>query len=309
MKKITLLSFLFMTVAFSSNAQIVNGDFEEWTTNTVGAYTYDSLKYWKTTDLNSQQNGTGEPHSAQPTTDAYTGLSGLLLTSWQAAIFNGIPGAASNGDVYIDILTLTVKPIGGVQDNVRHGSLYGYYKYVPAGAGDTGSIETCLFKRNGANRDTVAYGSFNPSGPIGLYTQFIINLIPMSTETPDSSLIWIQSSPRSPLGSGQTGTQLYVDSLFYNSLIGVNEISPLVKSMITYPVPAVNELNVKVEITSQVEMNYTIVDLKGKIVLTGQMNDETQKVDVSTLAAGNYVVNVNDESGKKMISNNFTISR
>jgi hypothetical protein len=312
MKKITLLSFLFMTAAFISNAQINNGNFEIWTTATGGTYTYDTLVNWKTTDLNSQQNGDGHPHSAGPTTDAYQGDTALLLTSWSAGsgFFPGIPGAASNGDVFVNITTLTVKPIGGVPDNVRHGQLAGYYKYEPAGS-DIGSIEACLFKWNSttSTRDTVAYGAFNPLANQSSYIQFSMNLISMSTNDPDSSLIWIQSSPRSPLGSGKTGTKLYVDTIYYQGLIGVEEISPLVKSMMTYPVPASTELNVKMDLTQHVSMNYNIVDVKGKIVLSGQMENETQKVDVRNLAAGHYVVNVNDLSGKKLSSHNFTIAR
>ena len=310
MKKITLLVFSLMTLAFVSNAQIDNGDFENWTDSMIGAYTYDSLIHWKTTDLPSQQNGDNHPHSAQPTTDAYASPTAILLTSWSAAagIFPGIPGAASNGDVYVNLAGMTIAPIGGVPDNVRHASLMGYYKYEPAGAGDIGSIEVCLFKRNGANRDTVASGMFNPQLTISSYSLFTINLTPNSTDTPDSSLIWIQSSPRSPLGSGKTGTKLYVDSLYYQGIIGVNEISPLVKSMITYPVPAANDLNVRLELVSPMNMNYSVENITGKTVLSGRMNGSEQKIDVSNLSNGHYVVNVNDESGQKMISHKFTVA-
>ncbi len=310
MKKITLLVFSLMTMALVSNAQIIdNGQFENWTDSMIGAYTYDSLIHWKTTDLISQQNGDNHPHSAQPTTDAFASPTAIILTSWSAAggFIPGIPGAASNGNVYVNIAGMTITPIGGVPDNVRHASLMGYYKYAP-GTGDSASIEVCLFKRNGANRDTVASGYFHPQLPIGTYTLFTINLTPNSTDTPDSSLIWLQSSPRSPLGSGKTGSVLQVDSLYYQGIIGVNEISPLVKSMITYPVPAANDLNVRVELVSPVNMNYSIESITGKTVLTGTMNGNEQKIDVSKLANGHYVVNVKDESGQKMISHKFTVA-
>jgi hypothetical protein len=131
----------------------------------------------------------------------------------------------------------------------------------------------------------------------------------MSTDDPDSSLIWIQSSPRSPIGAGVTGSVLRVDSLYYTGQIGIEDISPLVKTMLTYPVPAVNEINVKVELVSPVSMIYEILDNNGNIVASDKMLSNTQKIDVSKLAAGNYFVNLRDLSGKKLCADRFTIAR
>jgi hypothetical protein len=309
MKKITLVTFLFMTAAFFSNAQIDNGRFETWTDSTVGAYTYDSLVHWMTTDLISQQNSSTHVHSAeQETANVYEGTSSIRLTSWTAGgIIPGVPGAASNGNVLVT--GLSVSPIGGVPDVMRHAALSGYYQYTPAGS-DHGSIETVLYKRNGASRDTIAYGAFDVAFPMGTYTHFTIGLTPMSTDDPDSSLIWIQSSPRSPIGAGVTGSVLRVDSLYYTGQIGIDDISPLVKAMLTYPVPAVNEINVKVELVSPgVSMIYEILDKNGNIVASDKMHSNTQKIDVSKLAAGNYFVNLRDLSGQKLCADRFTIAR
>ena len=47
----------------------------------------------------------------------------------------------------------------------------------------------------------------------------------------------------------------------------------------------------------------------GNIAAKGEMISNTQKIDVSRLAAGNYFVNLRDLSGKKMCSDKFTIAR
>ena len=203
---------------------------------------------------------------------------------------------------------LSISPIGGVADNFRHAALSGYYQYTPMG-NDRGSIETCLFKRNGASRDTIAYGLYEVNFLIGTYTHFTMPLTPMSPDDPDSSLIWIQSSPRTPIASGVTGSVLRVDSLYYNGQIGVEDTSPLVKIMLTYPVPAVNEINVKVDLVSPVSMRYEILDNNGSIAASGDMQSTTQTINVSQLAAGNYFVNLRDLSGKKLCSNRLTIAR
>ena len=44
MKRITLLTFLLLSVAFFSNAQINNGNFETWELGVSGIYNYDSLR-------------------------------------------------------------------------------------------------------------------------------------------------------------------------------------------------------------------------------------------------------------------------
>ncbi|CAN5564588.1 hypothetical protein BH11BAC1_BH11BAC1_26590 [soil metagenome] len=310
MKKITLLTLLLLTIALVSNAQIDNGNFENWTDSTVGAYTYDSLIHWKTTDLPSLQNSNPHVHSAQPeTTDVHSGSSSIRLTSWTAGGFlAGIPGAASNGDVIVVPIPPSVTPVGGVPDAARHAALMGYYEYIPMGA-DHGSIETCLFKWNGTSRDTVAYGAFDAALNIGTYTQFVVNLTAMNAGNPDTSLIWLQSSPREPIGSGATGSILRVDSLYYSGLIGVNEISPIVKTMLTYPVPAVNEINVLVDLISPVAMHYEIMDLNGKVVLTDKMQSNKQQIDISGIATGNYFITLFDDAGKKLCADKFKVAR
>ncbi len=312
MKKALLLFFLFMNSVFLVNAQILNGRFEDWTQVVDGTWTYDSLHYWKTTDLASLQNSTPSVHSVtKETSNVYEGSSSIKLTSWTAGgVVAGLPGAASNGDVLVSISfpVSSVTPIGGVPDVERHGALMGYYQYIPV-SGDHGSIETCLFKRNGANRDTIAFGKLDAALNIGTYTHFTIPLTPVSSGIPDSSLIWLQSSPRFPLPSGQTGSVLRVDSLYYSGTIGVNEISPLIKSALTYPVPAVNDINIKVELVSPVSMHYEILDISGKMILSGKMNGTTQKIDISKIATGNYIINLHDDAGVKLISDKFTIVR
>lgn len=310
MRKITFLILLFMIDAFTMKAQLViNGQMEDWTTVT-GAYTYDSLHNWKTTEMVSLQNSGNANHSAQKeTSDVYEGAASLRLTSWSTTGFpiNGLPGCASNGDVVVVTFPApSITPVGGVPDTMRHAALSGYYEYVPMGS-DHGSIETCLFKWNGTSRDTVAYGKLDAGLLIGSYVHFTIPLTEVLTIKPDTSLIWIQSSPRTPIASGVTGSVMRVDSLYYNGLIGIDEFSPVVKGLYTYPIPAATELNVKVELTTPVDMTYDILDVNGKLVESGKMNGNTQHVNVSAMAAGNYFITLKDESGKRLCGDQFKV--
>jgi hypothetical protein len=312
MKKIIVLTFLLLTGVLVSNAQIDNGRMESWATGTSGIYVYDSLVHWNTTELFSLQNSANTNHSAQmETAEVYEGASSIRLTSFSttgAFPVSGLPGCVTNGNVSVVLFPPSISPVGGVGDIERHGALMGYYEYIPQG-GDHGSIQTCLFKRNGASRDTVAYGAFDAGLVIGTYTHFVAPLIPVTSGIPDSSLIWIQSSPRSPIGTGVTGSILRVDSLYYSGQIGIDDISPLVKVMLTYPVPAVNEINVHVELVRPVAMSYEIRDLNGKIVATDKMKGSTEKINTAHLAGGNYFITIRDDAGSKLCADKFTIVR
>jgi hypothetical protein len=315
MKKFTLLVFSFMTIAMFSHAQILNGRFQIWSTAVSGTYTYDTLAWWKTTDLISLQNALPSSHSAQPEVadahpgDTSIGDTSIVLTSWNFGGFvAGVPGAASNGDVSIVIPNVT--PVGGVPDVVRHAMLNGYYKYEPVGT-DSGTIETWLYKRNGANRDVVAHGIFTFGATLPVYTHFSVNIVPESTDTPDSSLIWMESSPRDVIGTnhGQTGSVLKVDSIYYSGIIGVDEMASQIKTFLTYPVPAVDFINVSVELNSPVKMNYEISDVTGKKVAFNKMNGNTASIDITYLPEGNYIISLWDDSHNKLCAHNFTIVR
>lgn len=311
MKKIIPFTFLLLSISFLSNAQILNGQFEDWTTATSGTYSFDSLSHWKTTELFSLQNSGNTNHSAQrEITDVYEGSSALKLTSWSTTGFpiNGLPGCASNGDVVVVTIPPSVTPVGGVPDVTRHAALVGYYEYIPVSS-DRGSIETCLFKWNGTSRDTIAYGKLDAALNIGTYTHFVINLTPLNPGNPDTSLIWIQSSPRSPIATGFTGSVLRIDSISYTGIIGVDDLSPLVRSMLTYPVPAVNELNVRVDLVQPLSMNYKVMDVTGKILIANNLGGNSGRIDVSMLPSGNYFIQLHDDSGNKLISDKFTVVR
>jgi hypothetical protein len=321
-KAILFLPFVFVYCAGFAQGPIPNSGFENWTsylTGTTPQYPYELPDLWRTTDSITVVNSAGVTHSAsKEVSQVYSGTYSLHLQSWSFLVsgfpfINGIPGCATSGNVIINTGAGTITPIGGTADTIRHAQLNGFYKYTAGGNGsDSGSVEVCLFKRNTGtgNRDTVATGRtyFHNQAT---YTPFNFPIIQYGSVaiTPDSMLIWIQSSPREPLGSGQTGSILLVDSLAFSGTIGINEIPDVVNSMNVFPVPASNELNIVLDLKRNIRTSFEIIDITGKKILNFEMQSLKERIDIHELNTGNYFYNLLDEHGNKLKSGKFSVSR
>ena len=315
MKKLISI-YLFVFATLSTFAQVPNGGFETWVP--YGVVQVPSS--WNTTDSISFTNPIPQHSASQEIAEVQSGTASLRLTSWTFYVtpgplpfVPGLPGCASTGSVIIDAGTFTITPTGGTPDNVAHAMLNGYYKYSPVNS-DTGSIEVLLSHYNNAtsSKDTIATGIFQTTGQ-ATYTQFSILLSRKNIGDPDTALIWIQSSPRAPIaignGPGETGSSLQVDSLYYTGLIGVDEISSAIQSVSLYPVPAVNVLNIRMELLKTVDLTYRIYDVKGQLVASDLIEPKVTAVDLSAFATGTYYLNVLDQQNKVQYTTHFSVSK
>lgn len=317
MKRISFLAALLLLSAYGFS-QVPNGTFESWTPYGV----VEVPTSWKTTDSISHTNRISQNSATREITDVQSGAASLNLASWTYFIDNsgvaiplvpGLPGCASNGDVVIDLAGFKITPTGGSPDPIAHGALNGYYKYTPNGT-DTASVEVALTRYNSglAKRDTVGSGVFKTTGQ-SAYTKFSIIIGRNASGNPDSSLIWIQSSPRAPIafgaGPGKTGSVFLVDSLYFSSLIGIDEASDLLSAVSLYPVPAVSSLTIRVELKKNVPLNYSIYDIKGQLVASDVLEPSETSVDVSHFANGSYYLSIFDPLHSPVYSSSFNVNR
>ena len=80
----------------------------------------------------------------------------------------------------------------------------------------------------------------------------------------------------------------YLDSYIESVVLNVNEVN---KELIQiYPNPAFDVLNVKLKATTIT--NYSIIDVTGKKVIDGLLNDTTHYIDVSQLTQGIYFIKI-----------------
>ncbi len=303
MKKITLLTFLFLIGTRITNAQnIPNSSFENWVSYDMG----EKPISWNTSDSLTAHNGLG--HSAvKESSDFCDLIYSIKMTSIGFGTITG-PGVATNGVITGNVSSYSAS--GGSPDTARSRFISGCVKYIPAGAGtDKGVISAFLFRWNAATstRDTIAYSIDSITTALAL-TSFSYPFIYRDwVNQPDTALIILQSSPA--LFNASIGSSMTVDNLALSGWVGINEANSVVKVVKLFSLPVSNELNVHVELTSAISMKYEVMDVTGKLMITDKMKSETEKIDVSKLATGNYFITLRDEQGKKLYSDKFTIVR
>jgi hypothetical protein len=307
MKKSILFLLLMVCCFVKSKAQNVpNGDIETWLSFGAGLTSYERPDLWFTTDSFSVNLITGPQHSVtKETSSVYHGLSAMRLTPFTHPFGFTVPGAATNGSIN----TTTLQIIGGTSDTVRHQMLSGWYQYTPVGS-DLSSITVGLFKNNGSTRDTIAYGALSISAATSGYTHFQIDLNYLSLVFPDSVLITIYSGPPA-LNAPHIGTVLIVDSLTFSGTVptGMNEMSREFNSVRVFPVPAMNDLNISLDLKKNIHTSFEITDINGKRIVLHEMASNEEKIDISMLSNGNYLYNVLDEKANRLSSGKFSVSK
>lgn len=296
MKSIRLLLIL-LIAAFSAQAQIPNASFESWYAYSLGEYPTG----WMTSD--SVAVALGGSNNAIKGSDPYEGSFSLHLISVQTAFVKG-PGVATNGKIVLD--GATFKFSGGSPDTTRSRFLNGQYKYVPTNPNDAGMITILLLHDSAGVKDTVAMGSTMFTGNVPNYTAFNCELTYNTfNHNPDTCLIIIQSSRGINDPNLGVGTELVIDSLGFFGTVGIDEANDVINSVIIFPSPAHNQLNVHVDLKRKTEMNYSVYDLNGRKVLSQSMNSEKELIDISSLAKGNYILKLSDDNNNSLYSKNF----
>jgi len=306
MKKIFTLTLFIVSVGLvkEAAAQIPNNQFETW----VNTGTYDSLVGWNT------DNFLAPTCSQATTTTPQSGTTSLKLvtSSYVSSPFTlSLPGAASTGGFNVSGTSINLAT-GGQPDAARHAFLKGYYKYAPV-LGALGSIETVLYKYNSGtgNRDTIASAIMSLSSASN-YTFFILPLVYLSSSNPDSSIVFFQSSGRA-LGdlfnTGTLGSALYIDSVYFDGITGVDDIDQNLISVISYPNPTADMLIIEAKWKSPLNGSIGIFDVHGKLIQTIPGLHDKQEIDVHSLSNGNYFYYLLDETGRKLNSGKFFVNK
>lgn len=309
MKAISLFcGFLFTTTSLFS--QIPNSGFENWVSNNAGG---ERPQGWNTLDSINFTLSQSITNSASKSTDSYSGTYALKLTSFLGAFSLKSPGAASNGIAVF--ANGSPKFIGGSPWTTRSRFLKGRFKYLPASPNDKGVITVGLFRYNTStvppSRDTIAFGSDTISGPVNSYTPFSVILAFSSqyfSVNPDSCLIVFQSSKFLQDPDLAIGSELYVDDVYFDGVVGVDETSSKLIPSLLYPLPADQKLTVEVEKKILVgPLKINILDMTGKQVLASTLSAERMSIDVSGLIEGNYLFQLMNQQGESISVERFSI--
>ncbi len=299
-----LLSVFSLFVASGQN--VPNAGFENWHGYTFGEYP-DS---WSTSDSVSFANGGGT--SVFKSTDAFDGTYCLHLKSTQITIIifqvTG-PGIATNGQV--NLVGNNFVFSGGSPDTARSRFFTGWYKYNPLNPADAAIVKVYLFNNNGVTpRDTIAAGLWEHTGAVSTYDQFVIPMIYRDFVTPpDTCLIILQSSRGISDPTLGIGSEFVVDSLGFSGFVGVNELKNAISSVNVFPTPAKNEINIEVELKSNLILSYEIFDINGRLVQTSLMSSTKEKIDISNFSSGGYILKIGDARKNILYSTQFSIQK
>lgn len=305
MKNLLFVLLAFAGIYSASAQNVPNAGFENWTPYVTGEYPDN----WTTSDsITVSYNG---GNSVYHGTDAYEGAKSMHLKSTEITFIlfpiKG-PGFATNGK--INLVGANFEFSGGSPDTARSRYFTGYYKYNPLGADEVGMVKVYLFHRNGANRDTIATGVSLFTDTVSTFTQFVTEMqFKNYIIQPDTCLIIIQSSKAVADPSIVVGTELIVDSLGFNGFVGIDELNDIINNVSIFPSPASDEITIDVELKKNVSLAYQIFDMNGRLLLSSSMNTLKEKVDISNLARGRYVLRLNDTDKKILYSTNFTVAR
>ena len=307
MKTLLTILFIFFGIFFSSAQNIPNASFENWHAYSLGEYP-DS---WSTSDSVSVANG-GGTSVFKSAVDPYHGTYSIHLKSVQISFFGFPvkgPGIATNGQV--NLVGSNFQFSGGSPDTGRSRFFTGRYKYTPQNAADAAIVKVFLLKNNGTlPRDTIAAGLWENSGTVSTYDQFVIPMIFRDFLTqPDTCLIILQSSRGINDPALGVGSEFVVDSLGFSGFVDVDELKNAISSVNIFPTPAQNEINIDVELKSNISLSYEIFDINGRSVHTSLMNSTKEKIDVSNLSSGRYILKLGDAKKNLLYSTHFSIAR
>lgn len=280
----SLLIVALVALFFSNaNAQdtLANSGFEIWTNQG----TYEDLADWNT--LNPLSSALGV-YTATKTTgaEAHSGSYGLKLQS-KSLLGTIRPGVLTTGTINVANSTIG----GGVAISSRPLYLNGWYQYWPAGA-DTALFSITLTKwdATGDSQIVVGSGSFTQMDRITSWSQFSVTIDYNTTDVPDTALIIITSG--SDVASTINSALLLDDVDFANTAVGI--ISPSnIEPLSIYPNPA----NGFVLLNSASSQHFNLFSLEGKLVLSTDLIEGLNRIDLEGISKGLYVVSTIDAKG------------
>lgn len=286
-------SILLAFIAVSCFSQIPESGFETW----INMGTYENPASWGT------MNNTTAPSGIFTATKAAPGSPGsfyMKLTS------KSIGGNVANGIAVSGVLdTITKKPKSGFPFSSRPQTFTGKWQHMIYGS-SAGSVSVFLTKWNASFllRDTVAVANYNLSGMVMSWATFNITINYLSSEFPDTCVIFLRASGTNPTANDY----LWVDNLsFSGSVSGISETTGSGFTLNSFPNPANDQMVFTCTKPFQVGDRLIISDMFGKIVFDKTVLESTVKVNTSGFANGTYICKIVNSYNVQYYTDKFTV--
>lgn len=310
-KKIFIFSALALFfVSTIGRAQLINPDFETWTTDflvptamnpnsgdgTTGwwDYNYFNSSYLGSSPISVTRSADtihSGTYSARVESKVYTQTSWNYYKNWGIP-FIGHPysdtlGILFNGNV--NTTAVTYKP--GIPFTQKITQLSFYYQYKPNGI-DTAECRVALVKSG----VPVAGGVFKTIGGTGSsgWQQAVVNLAYINSLTPDT--LWILYSASSLDGAPKVGSVLWIDDVSVTMPTGVNQPLEEEGAMEVFPNPSNGIFSISEQTRSKKEQTIEIYNLLGENIYSIMNNKNLAlDIDISHSPKGIYFLKIYEE--------------
>lgn len=286
---------LFVSLVFCGSmlfSQVIpNAGFETW----VADGSFENPESWSTSNVTVAMMATIETTSKDE--DAQEGTYSARLESISPMGFSSVaPGLATLGQFNLDIAAQSGDVTGGIEWTTRPANFKGYYKYMPQGD-DQAFIGVVFYKYNQTTgvTDSIGEALINPNTTVDTWTEFDLPIEWTSNETPDSMNIIVMSSDGrfTPV----EGSVLFIDNFSFEGTAPTTiENKEISENITIYPNPTKNSINLT---GLSYKSNVNIYDLTGKLLIKETSNISNKTINVSNLASGIYIVEIETSKGKQ----------
>lgn len=278
--KSNLLIILIIFYTGTINAQVPNGNFENWNAMTG----YDMPVNW---DNLNPITASKNVFTCEKGTQG--GNSYLRLVSDSVQGIGVAPGIAVCGT--LDPITL--KPKSGFPYTKRPSALSGKWQFMAQGD-DRGFIAVYFSKWNSVTkkREIIGSGVDTLDGMEMAWANFSIPISFSSSAIPDSCIIFLSSSSSVPLQY----SYLFVDDLSFETSSGIFDNFQSEVNFTSFPNPVVDVLNLDLHSIRNIQ-SIQIINIQGQVVYSLPYDLNVSKIDVSDLHRGIYLISIKSQEG------------
>jgi len=278
MRKFTIFLTGLIALTITTNGQIPNSGFENWTT--VGSY--ENPTGWWTMNAVS----TGPFYSCTKSTDHFP----ASLGNYSLRLENNTSLTQQTGGFGIAVTNAFNHPFKPTFPIIGHPTrLCGYFKYNALN-NDTMFVKVVFFN-NGImvfNQDTIATNT--PT-----WTPFSMTF-PSYTSADSAAIIISAFYANGPTDVPNGNSVLYIDNLsFDNFITSVPERTIKSTLLSLFPNPAADIVTLNIDGISSEDITLNIYDVVGFLVKTDILLQNQQQINVSDLKSGIYLVEVKSE--------------
>jgi hypothetical protein len=275
MKKFTVILTVLIAITITTNAQIPNNGFENWTT--IGSY--ENPTGWAT--MNNLSAGTF--YSCTKSTDHYP----VSVGNYSIRLENNTSltqMTGSYGMAITDTMAYPFQPAFPI--NGHPTSLCGYYKYNSLN-NDSMFIRIILF-----NNGTMVSGSI-PTFISGISTSGWTSFtLPLTYTSADSATINISAFyPDGPTSTPKGNSVLYVDNLSFDNLISSVPEQTVKNTLFNlYPNPASDIITLNIDNLNNADLTLNIYNVIGTLVKSETLKQNNQQFNIGDLSNGVYML-------------------